>query len=83
MAVAAELIQPRVDLWLHPHHLEEVGVSEGAPLQLDGRKEEQEEGVAFLVQPDVADLGGEFESSETQEEGVVPLPPIHQTRDGS
>ena len=39
MVAVAELIQPRVVLWLHPHHLGEVEVEEGVLLQLDGRKE--------------------------------------------
>ena len=79
MVAAAELIQPRGVLWLHPHHLGEVEV-EGVPLQLDGRKEEWEE-VVFPAHLGVVGLGGEFESSEMQEEGELPL--IHQTRDDS
>ena len=49
------------------------------PLQLDGRKEECEE-VAFLARLGVAELEGEFESSEMQE-GELLL--ILQTRDDS
>ena len=83
---AAELIQPRVVQRLHPHHQGAVGGEEEVPLQFDGRKEESgEDEVAFLlVQPlGAADLGGGFESSETQEEGEGGLPPIHQTQDDS
>jgi hypothetical protein len=80
VVAAAELIQPRVVQWLRPHHPGEVAVEEGVPLQFGGHKEDE---VAFLVQPGAVDLGGDFESSETQEEGEGDHPPIHQTRDDS
>ena len=63
-----------------------MGGEEEVPLQFDGRKEESgEDEVAFLLVQLLgeADLGGEFESSETQEEGEGDLPPIHQTQDDS